>query len=138
MSSRMREAFVRSSIQRPTVLAAVACLIAAASCQKTHAPAAVPPAPAVSTVTPASVSSVLDIRQIQATLQSPESSKAKAMTDPLLFAWTLFINFNWPARLDVRGMPDPNKQFGGSGPVVWQTWKTSQNLYVPRGQTPLP
>ncbi len=60
------------------------------------------------------------------------------MTDPLLFAWTLFINFNWPARLDVRGMPDPNKQFGGPGPVVWQTWKTSQNLYVKPGETPLP
>ena len=60
------------------------------------------------------------------------------MSDPPLFAWTLFINFNWPARLDVRGMPDPNKQFGGPGPVVWQTWKTSQNLYVKPGEKPLP
>jgi hypothetical protein len=129
---------VKSPIQRPTILAVVACLIATTSCQKTHTPAAVPPAPAVSTGTPASVSSLLDLQQLQATLQSPESARAKAMSDPPLFAWTLFINFNWPARLDVRGMPDPNKPFGGPGPVVWQTWKTSQNLYVKPGETPLP
>lgn len=60
------------------------------------------------------------------------------MADPIEFAWMLFMDLNWPAMTNVRGKPDPNKPFAGPGPVVWQTWKTSQNLYVPRGQTPLP
>jgi hypothetical protein len=126
-------------VKRPmrglSILAATGCLVAAAViaiCQESQAPAKTTPAHKASTV-PA-----LDIRQIEAILKSPERARANAMSDPLLFAWRLFINFNWPARLDVRGTPDPDKPFGGSGPVVWQTWKTSQNLYVKPGQTPLP
>jgi hypothetical protein len=117
----------------------MACLVAAAalilSGQQPQAPATASSKPAARA---ASAGRVLDLQEIVATLQSPEKAKAKATNDPLLFAWSLFINLNWPARLDVRGMPDPNKPFGGPGPVVWQTWKTSQNLYVKPGETPLP
>jgi hypothetical protein len=122
-------------MRRLGIFAATGCLVAAAViaiCQESQAPAKTAPAHKAAT------NKAPDLKQIEAILQSPESAKAKAMTDPLLFAWSMFINFNWPARLDVRGMPDTNKPFGGSGPVVWQNWKTSLNLYVKPGQTPLP
>jgi hypothetical protein len=126
---------VKRPMRRLGIFAATGCLVAAAViaiCQESQAPAKTAPAHKAAT------NKAPDLKQIEAILQSPESAKAKAMTDPLLFAWSMFINFNWPARLDVRGMPDTNKPFGGPGPVVWQTWKTSQNLYVKPGQTPLP
>src|SRR5260370_22403138 len=117
----------------------MACLVAAAalipSGQQPQAPATASSKPAARA---ASAGRVLDLQEIVATLQSPEKAKAKATNDPLLFAWSLFINLNWPARLDVRGMPDPNKPFGGPGPLVWQTWKTSQNLYLQAGERPHP
>ncbi len=127
-----------SAIENVSKFAAM-CLVAAAalilSGQQPQAPAKASSKPAARA---GSAGPILDIREIEAMLKSPAKAKAKATDDPLLFAWTLFINLNWPARLDVRGMPDPSKPLGGPGPVVWQTWKTSQNLYVKPGETPLP
>jgi hypothetical protein len=117
----------------------MACLIATAtfisSCQSSQAPVTVPATPPARA---ASASTIPDIQQIEATLQSPEQASAKATADPIGFAWMLFVDLNWQAMTNVRGKLDPNKPFSGPGPVVWQTWKTSQNLYVPRGQNPLP
>ena len=125
---------MRSLVRRLSIPAAMACLLAAAVisiCQQ-------PKAHVTKTATPAASSApILNIREIDTILQSPRKASAKAMSDPLAFAWLLFVNLDWPAATDVRGMPDPAKPFGAPGPVVWQTWKTSQNLYVPRGQTPL-
>ena len=79
-----------------------------------------------------------NIQQIEATLSSPSAASAKAMSDPVAYAWLLFLYTNWPASGKVRSQPDPNRKFGDPGPVIWQTWKTSQDLYVTKGQTPLP
>ena len=38
-----------------------------------------------------------------------------------------------------RGMPDPSKRFGESGgPVVWETWKNTSEVYLTTGGTPAP
>jgi hypothetical protein len=79
-----------------------------------------------------------NIQQIEATLQSPAAAKNAAMANAVAFAWDMFIYTNWPAQTNMRGEPDPSRPFGAAGPVVWQTWKTSQDMYVAPGQTPAP
>lgn len=101
------------------------------------------PAPGATRTTPATpaapaASGVPSIQKIEAVLSSPTAAKAKAESDPIGYAWYLFLESNWPAQLDARGEPDKSKSFGTPGPVVWQTWKTSQDLYVLPGHTPLP
>jgi len=131
----MRKALVRSPMRRLSVLTAIGCLVAAAVlslCQQSQAPLETPPAPA------ATARKLPNIGQIEAILESPKKALEKAMLDPIDFAWLAFMDVNWPALGTVRGKPDLNKPFGGPGVVVWQTWKTSQNLYLPPGQTPIP
>ncbi|MBZ0274839.1 MAG: hypothetical protein K8I60_01770 [Anaerolineae bacterium] len=55
-----------------------------------------------------------------------------------LFAWQMLAAMNTPALAGQRGVPDPNKQFGDPGPVVWETWKGMDEVYLPDGSTPLP
>jgi hypothetical protein len=119
-------------IPKFSLFAAMACLIAIAALVSISQTPIAPMATTASASNPAP-----DIRRIDALLQSPNLATAKATTDPIQFAWMLFMDVNWPAMPNVRGRPDPNKPFSAPGPVVWQTWKTSQNMYVPRGQRPL-
>jgi len=51
---------------------------------------------------------------------------ALAQQQPYLFAWTMFLYLNCPA------------QSGTTAPLLWETWKPVQNVYVPPGQTPAP
>jgi len=75
---------------------------------------------------------------LQALFGSQSASASKATQDPAGFAWDLLVYTNWPALTDAaqRGMPDPTKQFGQSGAVVWQTWKNSSETFLPNGATP--
>ncbi|MGH9721785.1 MAG: hypothetical protein ACRD8O_16375 [Bryobacteraceae bacterium] len=44
----------------------------------------------------------------------------------------MFFYAGWPAVADPkqRGVPDPSKQFGPPGTVVWETWKNSaENIF---------
>ena len=79
-----------------------------------------------------------NLQQILSTLHSPDQAREAATSDEIRFAWLLFTFVNWPALTTERGKPNPNIPFGTPGTVVWQTWKTSQDLYVAPGQTPLP
>ncbi|MCA6362576.1 MAG: hypothetical protein IM638_06030 [Bacteroidetes bacterium] len=55
-----------------------------------------------------------------------------------LFGWQSFVALNWPARLDQRGLPDTNKKFGQSGPVVWETFKGKEQTFLPSAADPGP
>ena len=126
---------MRSPMRRLSILIATGSLVAAAvlsMSQQSQAPAESPTAPA------AKAPNLPSIKQIEAILKSPKRASQKAMSSPIDFAWLVFIRLNWPALTTVRGAFDRNKRFGGPGFVVWQTFKTSQNLYVPPGQTPIP
>ena len=47
------------------------------------------------------------------------------------FAWRAFLALNWPARpgADGRGEPDRGKTLGDPGPRVWETFKSSYELF---------
>ena len=62
--------------------------------------------------------------------------RAEANSDPLGYGFDLFFYVNWPASPANRGRPDPQKSFGGSGPVVWETWKNTSEVYLTCGGTP--
>jgi hypothetical protein len=51
---------------------------------------------------------------------------ATANDHPYLFAWALFLYLNCPA------------QSATTSPLVWETWKPVQDVYLPSGQTPAP
>lgn len=50
--------------------------------------------------------------------------------------WQMFVALNWPALPDVRGVPDQGKTIGDPGPVVWETWKTPNEVFYPDGSQP--
>lgn len=52
------------------------------------------------------------------------------------YSWKMFIALNWPAKAGARGVPDAQKPFGGPGPVVWETWKEAQEVFLASGADP--
>lgn len=47
-----------------------------------------------------------------------------------VYSWNTFIALNWP--------PDPNGKIGqdGDNPTVWETWKESNDIFLPDGAKP--
>jgi hypothetical protein len=54
---------------------------------------------------------------------------------PDRFAWELFRALNWPADTTTL-KANPKKHFGAPGWVVWQTWKTAPEIFLPDGSKP--
>lgn len=73
-----------------------------------------------------------------ATPPSP-ASPATAQTDFSNYAWQLFVAANWPAKTGARGVPDTSATFGATGKtVVWETYKTTTELFLANGAKPGP
>lgn len=53
------------------------------------------------------------------------------------FAWQQFSALNWPAGR-TRGQPACENALGSSGPTVWQTFKTTDQVFLPDAQDPGP
>ncbi len=70
-----------------------------------------------------------------------------------ILAWDTFIALNWPVPSPIveRGVPDPQNIIGGfvsgggeggkpkispSGPTVWETYKDTNDIYLPSGTKP--
>ena len=53
-----------------------------------------------------------------------------------VFSWQSFVALNWPANAD--GTPNNNLVIGQQpgGPVVWQSWKESRDIFLPDGAQP--
>lgn len=59
------------------------------------------------------------------------------LNNPDAFAWTVFVEISHPADLTKgRGVPDPSKAIGADGPVVWQTWMRTDEIFLDRGVRP--
>jgi len=54
------------------------------------------------------------------------------------FAWRMFVALNWPALQGQRGMPDESRRIGDPGVAVWQTYKTSDEVFLSDGRDPGP
>ncbi|MEO8128713.1 MAG: hypothetical protein ABJF23_04260 [Bryobacteraceae bacterium] len=78
------------------------------------------------------------LKDLQALVNSQQESMTLAKSDPVKYGWDLFFYSNWPALTDPkhRGDPDPAKQFGQPGTLVWETWKNSSETFLPNGLKP--
>ena len=52
--------------------------------------------------------------------------------------WQDFIYLNWPAMAGQRGVPNKAARFGASGPTVWETYKTVDEVFLPNAGDPGP
>ncbi len=52
--------------------------------------------------------------------------------------WQTFIYLNWPAKPGPRGVPDTSQMMGAPGMTVWESFLTSEQVFLPNGATPMP
>lgn len=67
-----------------------------------------------------------------------KASTQMTQEDADMAGWNMFVAFSWPAMPGMRGMPDPRKGFGDPGTVVWETWKSPNEVFYPDGSKPPP
>ena len=60
---------------------------------------------------------------------------ALAARDPDRFAWGLFVAITWPADENSR-MPASDRPYGDPGPVMFETWATSDQTFLAKGAEP--
>lgn len=54
------------------------------------------------------------------------------------YSWQMFVALCWPAKSGTRGKPDKSKKIGDPGPVVWQTFRSAEETFLPNGKDPGP
>lgn len=52
--------------------------------------------------------------------------------------WQTFFYLNWPAMPGQPGVPNKAAVFGAPGTTVWETFKTSEQVFLPNGAKPQP
>lgn len=67
-----------------------------------------------------------------ASFRSQDSTLDEIQRDFDVYSWNTFIALNWP--------PDGSGQIGrnGDNPTVWETWKESNDIFLPDGAKPSP
>jgi hypothetical protein len=96
----------------------------------------VAPATSVSTSVPTETLPVLSSTMpLEITATKPVSLES-LQHDFDVFSWQSFIALNWPANPD--GTPNNQLVIGQApnGPVVWQSWKESRDIFLPDGAKP--
>jgi hypothetical protein len=74
----------------------------------------------------------------------PKDMALTRQADANCFAWQEFLALNWVASSKMRGAPDttvPASAFGNPNdrrPVVWETYKESDEVFLPNGKKPAP
>lgn len=69
-----------------------------------------------------------------APLPYPCPRSESSQDDVDVFAWNLFIAWNWPATKSCK--PDTTRTIGASGPVLWQTQMSADDLFVAPDKQP--
>lgn len=54
------------------------------------------------------------------------------------YAWREFLALNWPVKDGERGTPDCNKALGSDSETVWQSFKTTDELFLKNAADPGP
>ena len=75
-----------------------------------------------------------ELCNLPADIPAPSASQAEFSE----YSWKLFVALNWPAQSGQRGTPDCDAAFGSSGRSVWETYKTSEQIFLPNAQDPGP
>lgn len=81
-------------------------------------------------------SSSVSTQACQPPATAPEADASQQDFDR--YSWNLFVALNWPVQADQRGQPDCSQPLGSSGPSVWQSYKTVDEIFLPHGQNPGP
>lgn len=58
-----------------------------------------------------------------------------AMNDPDRYAWRLFVALNWPS-VSNSCQPDQTKKIGDEGRVVWESWASKLDIFLPKAKKP--
>ncbi len=58
-----------------------------------------------------------------------------ASRDPDRFAWQMFVALTWPADVGSR-TPASDRPYGDPGPVMFETWALSDQVYLKKGEKP--
>lgn len=61
---------------------------------------------------------------------------AVAIRNPDLFAWQMFVAVTWPADVEKRTAAT-DKPLGTPGPMVFETWPLTDQVYLPKGAKPV-
>ncbi|GAA5496520.1 hypothetical protein Rhal01_02704 [Rubritalea halochordaticola] len=77
-------------------------------------------------------------QQTQKPWQVPADFAAPDQKSVDMFAWQAFVALNWPAKEGVRGEPDTDKKIGDSGSTVWETFKTTDQIFLSGAKDPGP
>ncbi len=72
------------------------------------------------------------------TLPSTPPAATGALSEFADYAWRLFTAVNWPAKVGSRGEPDCTLPFAQDSARVWETYKTTEQLFLPNAQDPGP
>lgn len=64
------------------------------------------------------------------------SAQTNAAVD--CFMWQSFIYLTWPAQQGQRGQPNTSASYGAPGAIVWETFKTHDEVFLPNAATPAP
>ena len=67
-----------------------------------------------------------------ATAPSPSAGQAAFDT----YSWQMFLSLNWVASASERGVPDCSQNLTAPGARVWESWKTSTELFLPGAANP--
>lgn len=54
------------------------------------------------------------------------------------YSWQLLLAYSWPASATYRGVPNYGACLGGPGPLVWETWKETDEVFLSGGADPGP
>ena len=52
-----------------------------------------------------------------------------------VLSWQTFVALNWPANAD--GSANTSAKIGAPGKTVWESWKESYEIFLPKGQKPV-
>ena len=80
----------------------------------------------------------IDIQQIWNTLTNQSSARELASSDPNQYAWDAFLALNWPSQGKGSDVPNFGSNIGDPGFVVWEGWKSENEVYLANGARPQP
>ena len=69
-------------------------------------------------------------------ITAPDFAASDAAVD--CYMWQTFIALNWPADAGQRGEPDRAQPFGSEGQTVWESFKSSDEVFLKNGAPPGP
>ncbi len=105
------------------------------SCQESPPPTAKKASELAVTPEPAAPEAI-DKKYCQLPTQAPDPGAGFSEFSD--FAWRQFVALNWPVLADQRGQPNCDAHLGDGDPTVWESYKTTSEIFFPDARDPGP